>query len=736
MNKTTPLYNAFLRGEVSEILAGRVNSEDYRSCLSLCENYIPLPQGPLQHRPGTYYVTTGKTDGDAVRLIPYERGAAQSYVIELGDQYMRVYTNGARIESGGSPIEVATPWPKAVLFQLQFAQDDDQLYVVHRGYAPRIIQRTTDDYTWSLTTPTFTGGASAFGSAGNYPGCVTFWQGRLIFASTNNAPQTVWGSEVGTYANFTLGTNADDPWEYTILSNLSETVEWLLTAEDLFAGTSNGVWIFTKGEQAFGGTPDSMGVIRRQSRFGSAPLQAVYMDRRCLYVQKGGTLLRGMALVYERGGYEISDLSVYAPHVLKPGVTCMDVQTLPTPVLWVVRSAGELVAFAFDPESGLFGWARMPMVGSVESVAVIESAGEDQVWLSVAVAINGTTKRFIVYMKPREWGTDQRDCFFVDNGTTVDYGTSYAITGATQTDPVRIACVGHPFATGEHVKIVGVGGMTALNGKYYEILKVDADTFDLYAEDGSDGIDGTFFYLDVASAPAPADFAPGATLTGALSATTCEVFQKESSTRYLCRTRSGAFTDGEDIGDGTNTATGAAGYPVIDDLYEPYTSGGTAQRFEKTISGLSHLEGEEVDMLVDGANHPRRTVSSGEIELQRWGNRLQIGHYTAARMRLMRLNEGGEKGPAIGKKKRIHKAIVGFYQSVGAKVGPDEDHLVEFKWRDPTQAMDAPPELFNGFKEIGVEDSWNTDGWLMVVQDQPMPQMILSVMPFVETREI
>ncbi len=70
------------------------------------------------------------------------------------------------------------------------------------------------------------------------------------------------------------------------------------------------------------------------------------------------------------------------------------------------------------------------------------------------------------------------------------------------------------------------------------------------------------YKLTIDTAPTPAAFAVGATLTGVTSLVTCTVVEVMSSTVYLV-TRPGCdFTDGEVIGDGTNTINNADGYPV------------------------------------------------------------------------------------------------------------------------------------------------------------------------------
>ena len=62
-----------------------------------------------------------------------------------------------------------------------------------------------------------------------------------------------------------------------------------------------------------------------------------------------------------------------------------------------------------------------------------------------------------------------------------------AITGATQTNPVRLQIVGHGYTTGRLAMITGVVGMTQINDKMYRLTVIDADNVSL------DGVDGTAF---------------------------------------------------------------------------------------------------------------------------------------------------------------------------------------------------------------------------------------------------
>lgn len=69
--------------------------------------------------------------------------------------------------------------------------------------------------------------------------------------------------------------------------------------------------------------------------------------------------------------------------------------------------------------------------------------------------------------------------------------------------------------------------------------------------------------LTVDTAPTAAAFDVGDTLTGATSAVTCTVLERLSDTVYLVTEPSGDFTDGEIIGDGTNSVNCATGYPEV-----------------------------------------------------------------------------------------------------------------------------------------------------------------------------
>jgi hypothetical protein len=156
-----------------------------------------------------------------------------------------------------------------------------------------------------------------------------------------------------------------------------------------------------------------------------------------------------------------------------------------------------------------------------------------------------------------------------------------------------------------------------------------------------------------------------------------------------------------------------------------------------TISGLSHLVGATVDVLVDGAAHPQRTVNgSGQITLLRAASVVQAGLPCPAKLRLLRQNAGAADGTAQGKVKRIHKATIRFLDTLGGKVGPDDSTLDDIPFRMSGDDMNEPPPAFTGDKpDIPWPDGYSTDGYLMYVNDQPLPATVVAVMPKLVTQD-
>jgi len=147
-----------------------------------------------------------------------------------------------------------------------------------------------------------------------------------------------------------------------------------------------------------------------------------------------------------------------------------------------------------------------------------------------------------------------------------------------------------------------------------------------------------------------------------------------------------------------------------------------------TITSLNHLEGETVTILADGAAHADKTVSNGTITLDRSASKVHVGYGYTSLLETLRMEAGAEDGVAQGKIKRIHGVTARFFQTVGAELGPDTDNLDRLPFRDSSMAMDQAVPLFTGDKEISFPSGYDNDAKIVIRQTQPLPMTILAIM--------
>ncbi len=102
MARSAPALSTFTAGEISPRLEGRVTIEKYREGLANLTNMIVQPHGGVTRRPGTQFLGEVKASANVTRLIPFQFKTSDTYALEFGDQYMRIYRNGLQILVGSS----------------------------------------------------------------------------------------------------------------------------------------------------------------------------------------------------------------------------------------------------------------------------------------------------------------------------------------------------------------------------------------------------------------------------------------------------------------------------------------------------------------------------------------------------------------------------------------------------------------------------------------------------------
>jgi hypothetical protein len=142
------------------------------------------------------------------------------------------------------------------------------------------------------------------------------------------------------------------------------------------------------------------------------------------------------------------------------------------------------------------------------------------------------------------------------------------------------------------------------------------------------------------------------------------------------------------------------------------------------VEGLTVFAGEEVSIVVDNSQHPKKTVSlAGRVEIDYEGTTAFIGYGWTSKAKSVNL------GP-IMKVKRINQIGVRFVDTVGAKVGTEEDKVEEVIFTEGIIYFGQPVSLFDGDKLVDNPGGFSRDAYVYIQQDSAMPQTIVAIVPW------
>ncbi len=96
--KIDTIQTSLSGGELAPSLLGRTDIQQYANACSIAENFLVRPYGPVISTPGTEFINETKVvTGGAItiKLIEFVFSRTDSYIIEMGENYFRFYTDGA-----------------------------------------------------------------------------------------------------------------------------------------------------------------------------------------------------------------------------------------------------------------------------------------------------------------------------------------------------------------------------------------------------------------------------------------------------------------------------------------------------------------------------------------------------------------------------------------------------------------------------------------------------------------
>ena len=600
----------------------------------------------------------------------------------------------------------------------------------------------------------------AFSVATGFPRCVSFFEQRLVFAGTSSQPQTMFFSKSGDYENMSSGTNDDDAMVYTIASNQVNAIQAMKATRTLIVMTTGGEYAVSSGASQDAITPTNIN-IRKQSNYGSSGVDALSIGNATIFVQRAKRKIRELAYNFDTDGYTAPDLTILADHISVGGFTDMAYQQEPYSIVWAVRSDGQLAGLTYNRLENVVAWHRHIFGGKSDTGKTVKqqkisftanstnvltsnntitltghglSTGDQVYYFAGSNVIGGLSNSKVYFVIV----VDANTIKLATSTSNASGGTAISLTSAPGSDTTQFIYQGvninnnilfisnHGFKTGDHIFYENSG--TAISGlakntKYF-VEKIDDNQIQLFSDelrasiinltsaDSSEQIDKILTHAKVESV---------ATIDGDSDEDQVYViinrYINGATKRYV-----EYFTPFEFNKDLT-------AFHYLDSGLT-YTGGETS-----TLSGLSHLEGEIVNIIGEGSVQNAKTVSSGSINLDVAIEEAQVGLLYSSDLQTMRLDEGFTETTQT-KTVRVFDLSVRFQDTVGASVGPTPDNLTVIDFRDSGASMDLPVPLFTGDKQIEFDTGHGVEGLIYVKQPQALPMTILGIYPRLETESV
>lgn len=133
---------SFGSGVLAPSLWGRIDLAKYDVALRRGVNVFVHAHGGVSNRPGLRYVCEVSDSAHRHRLIPFRREADDTSVLVFGQNTMRVIKDGAQVQSGGAPYQIATPYTAVQAAALDRVQSVDVMFMAHPDVAPQKLSRS------------------------------------------------------------------------------------------------------------------------------------------------------------------------------------------------------------------------------------------------------------------------------------------------------------------------------------------------------------------------------------------------------------------------------------------------------------------------------------------------------------------------------------------------------------------------------------------------------------------
>lgn len=683
---------AFTAGELAPALWARVDLAKYSTGLKTAVNLFIHPHGGASNRAGLEFIREVKNSAHNARLVPFQFNTQQSYELEFGNLYFRVFRDGGLVLTGGGSIyEVTTPYLHTEVGDLVFIQEADVMYICHPEHPVQKLSRLADN-NWTLTAVTFAPKMTAPGTPTvTKPGDTSGQPGytATVYRYKVSAVSDATGEESlpSSFGSVTNDLSIDGGINRVSWSAVTGAGRYIVYKED------NGVYGYIGGTSGL--SFDDQNIVAdladtpqtARNPFGSAgnyPRCAAFIEQRLAFASTKNdpqAVWLSQSANYENFGYsspsKASDAVTFRikarqVNEIRSMLAVKGLMVLTSGAEWIVSGGSQ--SDAITPSSikidnqGYRGCAKAQPIAVGNTVLFAQDRGGVIRDFSYEFSQDSFTGKDLTILARhlfsnkniKSWAYSQAPHSIVwvvlDDGSLVSltYMKEHDVWAWTQHESAASAAF-------EDVSVIAEGNEDV---PYFIVRR---------------------------------------TIGG-------------STKRYIERLHTRVFS-------------------VIDDAF--FVDSGLTYDGSPvtTIDGLDHLEGQSVVALADGNVVRNLTVTGGEITLQNAASVVHVGLPMVAKLQTLDLDLGSVQGLGTvqGRMKSVSELTLRVEDTRGIFIGPkdgerDDRHLVEYKQRS-TENWNEAIQPYTGDVRMTPQWDWSNGGNMWVKQFDPLPMTILAIMP-------
>lgn len=316
-------------------------------------------------------------------------------------------------------------------------------------------------------------------ATGTWPGVVSYFQQRRVYAATLNEPNTYWMSKPGAFLNFDKSspTVASDAIKGTPWSKQINGVSWMVPMPGgmvVLAGL--GAWQVSGGASGAAITPASQ-TAQPQAYNGVSPtVPPIVINYDIIYLQQKGFQVLDLSYNFFTNIYTGVDITIMSSHLFQKPIREWCWAQSPHKLIWAVKTDGSLLSLTYLKEQEVQGWARHDTNGLFKSVTSISEGTTDGVYFVVQRFINGQWMYYIERLDDREWESID-DVFAVDSGLTnaINRPDAVLTASAASGSGVTFIASSAAFSSANVGDVIRMGGGAATVTSFLSSTRVLGD---------------------------------------------------------------------------------------------------------------------------------------------------------------------------------------------------------------------------------------------------------------------